>query len=151
MIIKILAFFLLVALFPGSIEATDEGPEKTAVSINVEHGIPLPWGEPGFRIYIEGWGSETPLSIFIIDRDAKTIEAVSPDQNITSGEDGRVVFDVSYTLKGMVPGVCIIVVAGPPGFHCLTDEIPEVIPPSEDNEKWILRFGGDPTEQNEVE
>lgn len=146
--VGLLIFLVLSLLFASNVKAAEENLEKNSVSIHVEHGIALPWEEPGFRIYLEGWGSKTNLSVFIIDSEAKEIEVISPDKNITSGEDGKAVFDISYALKGMAPGVCIIVVAGPLGVHYIIDEIPEVIAPSQENEDWILRFGGKPAEDD---
>jgi len=134
-----LASFLMVSNYVTAQDNEINSDDVSSVSLAIQHGIGLPWG-PGFRIIISGWGSKTELSIYIIDRDAKEFEIISPEKHVTSGENGEAMFDIPYKYKDMVPGVCIILVAGPLGIHQITTEIPKVIEPSKENPKWQLQF-----------
>jgi hypothetical protein len=146
---RIIAVLAVAALIPiaaawGVEEATEEDASSanpTDVVIDIEHGIELPWGKPGFRITMSKWAPHGDVVVAAIGPEGETIELVPKEKPLKAGGNGEIVIDIDYEREGLGPGYWLLAIAGEPGFHVVPVEFPRVEPPTEERDSWRLVFG----------
>lgn len=115
--------------------------DPNKVEIHVEHGIPLPWGSPAFRIEISGWQPDGDLVLYAIAPDGNKLALVPEDKAVQADENGSLTLDIDYSRKGLAPGHWVFLAAGKPGVHEFETDLPRVEPPTAKHKKWRLVFG----------
>jgi hypothetical protein len=124
----------------GANAAKAAAPGK--VEIHVEHGIPLPWGKPGFRIEIAGWEPNGNLALYAIAPDGTQLALIPKEKPVQADADGAFSVDIDYARRGFSPGHWMFLAAGKPGIHEFEADLPRVLPPTAQHRKWRLVFGG---------
>jgi hypothetical protein len=117
-------------------------PEK--VTLDIQHGIELPWGKPGFSILVSNWAPNGEMSVHAIGPDGERIDLASTEKPLKADNNGEMVIDIDYERKGLRQGHWIMVVAGKPGMHIIQTELPLVEPPTKERKTWKLIFGKTP-------
>lgn len=145
----------LVVLVPcGATWAAEEASEADASSVNpndvvidIDHGIELPWGKPGFRITVSKWEPNGDVVVYAIGPEGETVELVPKENPLKAGGNGEIVIDVDYGREGLGPGNWLLAIAGKPGFHVVPIRLPVVEPPTEERDSWRLVFGEESEEE----
>lgn len=122
---------------PGTAKSVD----PTQVVINVEHGIELPWGKPGFRVTVSKWAPHADISVIAVGPDGEEIELVPVESPLKADGNGEIIIDIDYERKGLRQGLWILAVVGKPGFHIVPVKLPLVEPPTDEGDSWKLLFG----------
>lgn len=117
-------------------------PKK--VTLDIQHGIELPWGKPGFSILVSNWAPNGEMSVHAIGPDGERVDLVSTEKPLKADNNGEMVIDIDYERKGLRQGHWIMVVAGKPGMHIIQTDMPLVEPPTKERKTWKLIFGKKP-------
>jgi hypothetical protein len=154
---KILAFLILLLIMnvhsqgstnnsswkdkpPPAIESGQSRPVDSVI-FDVKHGVSMPNGEPGYTLLMSGMKPNTEIMITAIDTTGARIEMIPEKDPIYADQNGEMIIDVHYGVKGMTPGACLfIVILDKAEIHQFTAEMPIVIPPTEAKKKWTLKF-----------
>lgn len=118
--------------------------DPTKVTLDIRHGIELPWGKPGFSILVSNWAPNGEMSVHAIGPDGERIDLVPTKSPLKADHNGDMIIDIDYERKGLRQGHWIMVVAGIPGFHMIQTDIPFVEPPTKERKTWKLIFGKTP-------
>lgn len=113
---KVLVLLSLMFILPSMIFAQTENKSKN-VEIQIQHGIEIGDGIPGYRIIVSNWGSRELLSLDLIDTEGKRITFISDKQNVKSDKNGMISIDIPYIYGEIKPGMCILFVSGNIGVH----------------------------------
>ena len=130
-------YFMLI--MPSLIYAQTENKSKN-VEIQIQHGIEIGDGIPGYRIIVSNWGSRELLSLDLIDTEGKRITFISDKQNVKSDKNGMISIDIPYIYGEIKPGMCILFVSGNIGVHIVNIEYPKLEPPTEEKPYWDIWF-----------
>ncbi len=122
----------------------EKAVDPNKVNLDIQHGIELPWGKPGFSILVSHWAPNGEMSVHAIGPDGEQIDLVSTENPLKADNNGDMVIDVDYQRKGLRQGHWIIVVAGKPGMHIIQTNMPTVEPPTKERKTWRLIFGKSP-------
>ena len=136
---KVLVLLSLMFILPSMIFAQTENKSKN-VEIQIQHGIEIGDGIPGYRIIISNWGSRELLSLDLIDTEGKRITFISDKQNVKSDKNGMISIDIPYIYGEIKPGMCILFVSGNIGVHIVNIEYPKLEPPTEEKPYWDIWF-----------
>ena len=126
-------------ILPSMIFAQTENKSKN-VEIQIQHGIEIGDGIPGYRIIVSNWGSRELLSLDLIDTEGKRITFISDKQNVKSDKNGMISIDIPYIYGEIKPGMCILFVSGNIGVHIVNIEYPKLEPPTEEKPYWDIWF-----------
>ena len=136
---KVLVLLSLMFILPSMIFAQTENKSKN-VEIQIQHGIEIGDGIPGYRIIVSNWGSRELLSLDLIDTEGKRITFISDKQNVKSDKNGMISIDIPYIYGEIKPGMCILFVSGNIGVHIVNIEYPKLEPPTEEKPYWDIWF-----------
>lgn len=126
-------------ILPSMIFAQTENKSKN-VEIQIQHGIEIGDGIPGYRIIVSNWGSRELLSLDLIDTEGKRITFISDKQNVKSDKNGMISIDIPYIYGEIKPGMCILFVSGNIVVHIVNIEYPKLEPPTEEKPYWDIWF-----------
>ena len=135
-VLVLLSFMLIM---PSLFYAQTENKSKN-VEIQIQHGIEIGDGIPGYRIIVSNWGSRESLSLDLIDTEGKRITFISDKQNVKSDKNGMISIDIPYIYGEIKPGMCILFVSGNIGVHIVNIEYPKLEPPTEEKPYWDIWF-----------
>jgi hypothetical protein len=120
---------------------SDQAVSKSTVKIEIKHGISMPDGDPAFTLLISGMKVKSEIAITAIDTTGAKIVLIPESNPVFADQNGEMIIDVHYGVKGMKPGTCLfIVILDKAEVHQFTTEMPTVIPPTEAKKKWTLKF-----------
>ena len=125
--------------------SNDNSGDSSSVNFYVKHSLMI-HDEPGFEIWIEGWEPLGKIQMDLIDSKSERFTIIPSEDNITTNSSGTIWLEVKYNALNWSPGLCMIIASGPFGIHILETEIPNVLPPSDNNKNWRLEFFNPPTQ-----
>jgi len=142
-LIPLFSLFAYLWLAPFAAQCAEEGKAfgPNNVQIHVEHGVMLPWGEPGFRVDVGGWPPGEALTLYAVSPSGETIELIPEKTPLHADKNGRMTIDIDYEREGLTPGHWVFLVAGKPGVHMFQTALPSIEAPTASNPKWRLTFG----------
>ena len=143
---KVLVLLSFMLIMPSLIYAQTENKSKN-VEIQIQHGIEIGDGIPGYRIIVSNWGSRELLSLDLIDTEGKRITFISDKQNVKSDKNGMISIDIPYIYGEIKPGMCILFVSGNIGVHIVNIEYPKLEPPTEEKPYWDIWFSNTSNEE----
>jgi hypothetical protein len=115
-ICKLLAFLTLLGTQTAGwaantklLQKVDSPNSLVAIQLQVQEGIDVGGGKPGFKLSLSGWPQGISFDVYALDTDGTRVSLVSGAMADVTGE---AIVSVPYESEGLHPGSWIIGVAG---------------------------------------
>lgn len=88
-----------------SLQKIDSPDTRSVVQIQVQEGIDVGGGKPGFKLALSGWPAGASFSVYALDPAGTHVALVD---GARTDQDGAAVVEVPYEAEGLYPGYWII-------------------------------------------
>ena len=88
-----------------SLQKVDSPDTRSAIQLQVQEGIDVGGGKPGFKLSLSGWPAGASFSVYALDPAGTHVSLVD---GAHTDQDGAAVVAVPYEAEGLYPGYWII-------------------------------------------